>query len=58
MKTKHLTPAQLADLLTKAAGEPVTEMMILIDIAEGAPVNEDGTLDLITYTAWLASEVK
>ena len=51
-----LTPADAARLLTKAGGEPVTEEMIRDDLDDGAPLNRDGTLNLVHYTAWLVQE--
>ena len=51
-----LTPADAARLLTKAGGEPVTEEMIRDDLDDGAPLNRDGTLNLVHYTAWLVKE--
>ena len=51
-----LTPTDAARLLTKAGGEPVTEEMIRRDLDDGAPLNRDGTLNLVHYTAWLVKE--
>lgn len=48
-----LVPVDLARLLAKAGGEPITEDMINDDIAEGAPTNAGGRINLIHYTAWL-----
>ena len=31
--------------------------MIELDIAEGAPTNADGTLNLVHYAAWLVKEM-
>ena len=52
-----LTPADAARLLTKAGGEPVTEEMIRMDLDDGAPLNRDGTLNLVHYAAWLVKEM-
>jgi hypothetical protein len=49
-----LTPASLARLLTRVAGQPVTEEMIEADLTAGAPLNADGTINLVHYCAWLA----
>ena len=51
-----LTPADAARLLAKAGGEPVTEEMIRNDLDDGAPLNRDGTVNLVHYTAWLVKE--
>lgn len=48
--------ADAALLLTKMGGEPISEKMLQADIAAGAPVNADGTLNLVHYGAWLVLE--
>ena len=52
-----LTPANLARLLTRVGGQPVTEEMIEADLAAGAPLNADGTINLVHYSAWLVREM-
>ncbi len=47
------TPAELAAMLSKASGQPVTPAMIERDIAEGAPIDKNGRMNLIHYTAWV-----
>ncbi|HRQ75578.1 MAG TPA: hypothetical protein PK098_06625 [Phycisphaerales bacterium] len=44
-------------MLTRAAGRQITEEMLRADIDAGAPMNADGTLNLVHYTAWLVKEV-
>ena len=51
-----LSLADTARLLTRVGQHPVTEAMLQSDIADGAPTNPDGTLNLIHYTAWLVQE--
>ena len=51
-----LTVAQMAKMLSAAGGRMVTEAMVLADIDAGAPVNPDGTINLVHYAAWLAKE--
>ena len=46
-----------ARLLGAAAGQHVSEAMILADIDAGAPVNGDGTLNLVHYAAWIVREM-
>lgn len=48
-----LTIAQVAQVLTAAGGRPVTIATIEADIADGAPTNANGTLNLVMYAAWL-----
>ena len=52
-----LSLADAARLLTRAGGTPVTREMIQTDIDDGAPINADGTLNLIHYAAWLVKEM-
>ena len=57
---RSLTALSLTDaatVLSKAGGRDVTEDMIREDLAAGAPLNPDGTLNLIHYGAWLVREV-
>lgn len=49
--------ADAAKILSKLFSKPVTEAMLQEDIADGAPVNPDGTLNLVHYAAWLVREV-
>jgi len=51
-----LTVVDLARLLSKAGGQPVTVAMLQADLAAGAPSNPDGTINLVHYGAWLARE--
>src|SRR5262245_11997807 len=46
-----LSLANAAALLTKAGGARVTEEMLREDLAEGAPANADGTINLVHYAA-------
>jgi len=50
----RLTPADVAMVLAKAGGK-VTEEQVRQDLAAGAPANDDGTIHLIHYAAWLVS---
>ena len=51
-----MTAEQAAELLSKAAKRKITADQIRKDIEEGAPTNGDGTIHLVNYTAWLASQ--
>jgi len=48
---------QVASLLKHAGCQIIDAERILGDIAAGAPVNRDGTMNLISYGAWLAREL-
>ena len=52
-----LTVAQAAKVLSAAGGRRITEEMLRADIDAGAPVNPDGRLNLVHYTAWLVRGV-
>jgi len=61
MDERKLNPAALsladaAQLLSVAAGQLVTVVMLEKDVADGAPTNADGTLNLVFYAAWLVKE--
>jgi len=56
-KITALTPAQAAKILAAAGNRRITEAMVRADIDAGAPVNADGTMNLMLYTAWLVKEM-
>lgn len=49
--------ADAARLLSAAGGQHVSIEMIQSDINAGAPVNGDGTIHLVQYTAWQVKEM-
>jgi len=52
-----LTVAQAAKVLSATGGRRITEAELRADIDAGAPVNSDGTINLVHYTAWLVKEM-
>jgi hypothetical protein len=46
-----------ARLLSAVGGKPISEATIRSDIEAGAPRNQDGTLNLVHYAAWLVREM-
>jgi len=46
-----------ARLLTKASGVRVDASQIRQDIEANAPTNDDGTINLVHYAAWLVREM-
>lgn len=52
----RLTVEQLAKLLTSSYRQIVPAEQISQDIADGAPTNADGTINLVHYAAWLLQE--
>jgi hypothetical protein len=57
LKPTALSVADAAKVLTKTGGKVVTEAMLRQDIEAGAPVNPDGTINLLHYAAWLVREL-
>lgn len=57
LRPTALSIQDAARLLTTVGGQPASEAMIELDIAEGAPTNADGTLNLVHYAAWLVKEM-
>lgn len=51
-----LTISDAAALLSKAGGRLISQEQINADVAAGAPLNGDSTMNLVTYTAWLVQE--
>ena len=49
--------ADAAQLLSKAGARQIQVEQIEADVAAGAPTNGDGTINLVTYAAWLARNV-
>ncbi|HEX4131454.1 MAG TPA: hypothetical protein VHZ24_15550 [Pirellulales bacterium] len=52
-----LSLADAARLLARVGGTPVSEATLRDDVADGAPTNADGTLNLVHYAAWLVQEM-
>ena len=53
----RLTPQQAAKLLSAAAKIRIPEENIVLDIENGAPVNQDGSINLVHYIAWMVKEM-
>jgi hypothetical protein len=54
LKLTELQPVLLVQLLQRSDSRLITEESLAADIAAGAPQNENGSINLITYAAWLA----
>lgn len=57
-----LNPAALslvdaAAVLSRAGTTPVTVAMLQQHVDDGMPLNPDGTINLVTYAAWLVREI-
>ena len=46
-----------ARVFSAVSGGTIDVAMLEEDLASGAPVNADGTLNLVHYAAWLLSEM-
>lgn len=55
--TQSHKPKAMAELLKSAGYDKIKLKDITADIAEGAPTNPDGTMDIMSYGAWLAQRV-
>lgn len=56
LKLTALSRDQLIKLLRQAGCRTITLEVLDADITAGAPGNQDGTINLIEYAAWLAKE--
>ena len=52
-----LPPGKVSDVLRRAGARHVSPEAIQADIDAGAPVNDDGTVNLIEYAAWLVGRM-
>lgn len=57
LKITALSVQDAARVLSKAANKHVLEASLREDIDAGAPVNTDGTINIVQYAAWLIREV-
>jgi hypothetical protein len=53
-----LPPATLVKLLRKSGCRAMTEEALEQLIESGLPVNGDGSISIVEYTAWLLQEVR
>lgn len=57
LKMTALSPENIVQLLKRAGCRGMTMETLERDIDAGLPVNGDGTINLIEYTAWMIREV-
>ena len=55
-KITAITPKKLAEILRKSGSREVSDETLAADIEAGAPVAENGTMNMIEYAAWLVKE--
>lgn len=51
-----MKPADITKLLKVASGQQVSESMIQAAIDSGAPVDAQGFINLVEFTAWLEQQ--
>jgi len=52
-----LSVPDVVRLLVKSGARNISEEKVRSDIEAGAPLNADGTINVVHYAAWLAREV-
>ena len=53
LKLTALQPEMLVNILRRAGSRLISAETLAADFEAGAPRNEDGTVNLIEYAAWL-----
>lgn len=56
-KRDHLTKDELVLVLRRAGSRTASLEKLGADISAGAPVNADGTVNILKYIAWIAKEL-
>ena len=57
LNPQALRLADMARILSASGPRPVTVEMLQADIDDGAPVNPNGTINLVHYAAWIVKEI-
>jgi len=50
---RALKPEEVVNALKAAGSRTITAETLAADIGDGAPANEDGTVDIFKYAAWI-----
>lgn len=58
LKITAIQQDKLLEILRRSGAKEVSAETINADIEAGAPVNEDGTINMIEYAAWLLQEMR
>ena len=53
LKLTALQPEMLVNILKQAGSRQISAEKLAADLASGAPKNEDGTVNLVEFAAWL-----
>lgn len=54
---EHISKENFVTAMRRAGSRTLTLEGLEADIASGAPVNADGTVDILKYIAWVAKEM-
>ena len=54
---EHISKENFVTAMRRAGARTLTLERLEADIASGAPVNADGTVDILKYVAWVAKEM-
>jgi hypothetical protein len=57
LNPQALRLVDMARILSASGQRPVSVEMIKTDVGDGAPLNPDGTMNLLLYAAWLVKEM-
>lgn len=53
----HITKDNFVTAMRRSGSRTLTLERLEADIAAGAPVNSDGTINILKYVAWIAKEL-
>lgn len=53
LKLTALQPEMLVNLMKQAGSRQISAETLAADFAAGAPKNEDGTINLVEFAAWI-----
>lgn len=54
---EHIAKEDFVTAMRRAGSRTITLERLEADIAAGAPVNADGTVNILNYVAWVAREI-
>ena len=54
---EHISKENFVTAMRRAGSRTLTLERLEADVSAGAPVNADGTVDILKYIAWLAKEM-
>ena len=55
-RREHLTKDEIVLAMRRAGSRTISLERLEADIAAGAPVNADGTVNILKYVAWIVKE--